>query len=287
MDVQSIVIAAAIVGAVGLFAGLLLGIASEKFKVKVNETEVKVRECLPGNNCGACGFPGCDGLAAAIAKGEAAPGSCPVGGSPVEAKIKSVLDEAAGASEDKPADTNDGSSEEEKKPAQVKVAHVRCRGTCDKAKDAYEYVGPADCRIASNSPGGGPKACANGCLGMGSCVKACQFGAIKIVNGVAVIDRDKCKSCTKCVAACPRGIIEMVPYDAAGEGATALVECSSRDFGKDVKAVCAVGCIGCGMCERSCPTGAITVENNIAHVDYEKCVGCGACKAKCPVKVIV
>ena len=274
MDVQSILIAAAIVGAVGLFAGLLLGIASEKFKVKINETEVKVRECLPGNNCGACGFPGCDGLAAAIAKGEARPGSCPVGGEPVEKKIKEVM----GADEE-----TDGEGGE----AVKLVAKVKCRGTCDKAKDSYDYVGPHDCRIASNSPGGGPKACANGCLGMGSCVKACQFGAISIVNGVAVIDRDKCKSCTQCVATCPRGIIEMVPYDAAGEGATALVECSSKDFGKDVKAVCAVGCIGCGMCARNCPTGAIAVENNLAKVDYSKCVGCGACKEKCPVKVII
>ncbi len=288
MDVQSILIAAAVVGAVGLFAGLLLGIASEKFKVKINETEVKVRECLPGNNCGACGFPGCDGLAAAIAGGEASPGSCPVGGAPVEAKIKEVLEESKASTdgqtlEQEEADKADKTSDSEVK----KVAHVRCRGTCDKAKDAYEYIGPHDCRTASNTPGGGPKACANGCLGMGSCVKACQFNAINIVNGVAVIDRDKCRSCTQCVAVCPRGIIEMVPYDAAGEGATALVECSSRDFGKDVKAVCAVGCIGCGMCARNCPTGAITVEGNLAHVDYGKCTGCGVCRQKCPVKVII
>ena len=278
MDVQSIIIAAAIVGAVGLFAGLLLGIASEKFKVKVNETEVKVRECLPGNNCGGCGYPGCDGLAAAIAKGEARPGSCPVGGEPVEKAIKEVLGSGS----------KDAEGEADDAEELVKlVAHVHCRGTCDKAKEAYEYVGPKDCRIATNSPGGGPKACANGCLGFGSCAKACQFDAIRIVNGVAVIDRDKCKSCSQCVATCPRGLIKMVPYDAAGEGNLALVECSSKDFGKDVKAVCEVGCIGCGMCARNCPVEAIKVENNLAVVDYEKCVGCGACKAKCPVKVII
>ena len=263
MDITAILIAAAIVGAVGLFAGLLLGVASEKFKVAINETEIAVRECLPGNNCGACGYPGCDGLAAAIAKGEAPGNACPVGGEPVAKKIGEILGE-------------------DDMGAGVKlVAHVMCKGDCEKARDAYEYVGPKDCRIASNTPGGGPKGCAKGCLGFGSCAAACPFGAISIQDGIAVVDKDKCRSCKQCVAVCPRHIIEMIPYDAG-----AVVECSSNDFGKDVKAVCAAGCIGCGLCARSCPKEAITVEDHLARVDYEKCVGCGACKAKCPVKII-
>ena len=263
MDITAILLAAAIVGAVGLFAGVLLSLASEKFKVKVNETEIQVRECLPGNNCGACGYPGCDGLAAAIAKGDAPANACPVGGDPVAKKISEIVGGEEGA-------------------GSVKlVAHVMCKGDCEKAKEAYEYVGPKDCRIATNTPGSGPKGCDKGCLGFGSCVAACQFGAISIQNGIAVVDREKCKSCKQCVAACPRHIIEMIPYDAG-----AVVNCNSNAFGKEVKDVCAAGCIGCGLCARNCPQEAITVTDHLAKVDYEKRVGCGACKAKCPVKII-
>lgn len=261
MDIISVVIAAVVVGVVGIFAGVLLGVASEKFKVKVNETEIKVREVLPGNNCGGCGYPGCDGLAAAIAKGEAKSSGCPVGGDEVAKKIAEIVG---------------GDS------ASVKmVAHVKCSGDCNKAKDVYDYVGPLDCKLAANAPGGGPKGCAYGCLGFGSCKKACQFGAISIIDGIAVIDKDKCKSCGMCVAECPRHIIDMIPYDAG-----AVVECNSKDFGKDVKTVCQSGCIGCGICQKNCPEGAITVENHLATIDYEKCTGCGTCKEKCPVKVI-
>lgn len=261
MDIMSIVIAAAVVSVVGIFAGILLGVASEKFKVDVDEKEIAIRELLPGNNCGGCGYPGCDGLACAIAKGEASPSGCPVGGEEVAKKIAEIVGGEAST---------------------VKmVAHVKCAGDCNKAKDAYDYVGPKNCKIAANAPGGGPKACSYGCMGYGSCQAVCQFGAISIVDGIAVIDKDKCKSCGMCVAECPRHIIEMVPYDAG-----AIVECNSKDFGKDVKAVCQSGCIGCGICAKNCPQNAITVDNYLAKVDYDKCTGCGTCKEKCPVKII-
>ena len=124
MNINAVLIAAAVVGVVGILAGILLGVASEAFKVKVDEKEIKVREALPGNNCGACGYPGCDGLAAAIAKGEAKPGTCPVGGEPVAKAIAEIVGGDADV---------------------VKmVANVRCKGDCDKAKEAYEYVGPKD-----------------------------------------------------------------------------------------------------------------------------------------------
>lgn len=261
MDIISVVIAAAVVGIVGILAGVLLGVASEKFKVKVDETEIKVRELLPGNNCGGCGYPGCDGLAAAIAKGEAKANGCPVGGDEVAKKIAEIVG----------GDTDS-----------VKMAaHVKCIGDCNKAKDVYEYVGPQDCKLASNAPGGGPKGCTYGCLGYGACKAVCQFDAISIVDGVAVIDKEKCKACGMCVSECPRHIIEMIPYEAG-----AIVECNSKEFGKEVKAVCQAGCIGCGICQKNCPEGAITVENNLAKIDYDKCTGCGTCKEKCPVKVI-
>ena len=262
MSIMGIVIAAAVVGAVGLVIGVLLGVASEKFKVEVDEKEILVRNELPGNNCGGCGYPGCDGLAKAIAAGEAAVDACPVGGAPVGAKIAAIMGVEAGG-------------------AEKQVAFVKCKGTCDKTNMQYRYYGIDDCRKVSVVPGAGEKACAYGCMGYGTCVKACQFDAIHIVDGVAVVDKEKCVACGKCVAACPNHLIELVPYKAEH-----LVQCSSHDKGKDVKAKCENGCIGCTLCTKQCEVGAIHMENNLAVIDYSLCTNCGKCAAKCPAKVI-
>ena len=262
MSIMGIIIAAAVVGAVGLVIGVLLGVASEKFKVEVDEKEILVRNELPGNNCGGCGYPGCDGLAKAIAAGEAAVDACPVGGAPVGAKIAAIMGVEAGG-------------------AEKQVAFVKCTGTCDKTNMQYRYYGIDDCRKVSVVPGAGEKACAYGCMGYGTCVKACQFDAIHIVDGVAVVDKEKCVACGKCVAACPNHLIELVPYKAEH-----LVQCSSHDKGKDVKAKCENGCIGCTLCTKQCEVGAIHMENNLAVIDYSLCTNCGKCAAKCPAKVI-
>lgn len=262
MSIMGIIIAAAVVGAVGLVIGVPLGVASEKFKVEVDEKEILVRNELPGNNCGGCGYPGCDGLAKAIAAGEAAVDACPVGGAPVGAKIAAIMGVEAGG-------------------AEKQVAFVKCKGTCDKTNMQYRYYGIDDCRKVSVVPGAGEKACAYGCMGYGTCVKACQFDAIHIVDGVAVVDKEKCVACGKCVAACPNHLIELVPYKAEH-----LVQCSSHDKGKDVKAKCENGCIGCTLCTKQCEVGAIHMENNLAVIDYSLCTNCGKCAAKCPAKVI-
>ena len=162
------------------------------------------------------------------------------------------------------------------------VAFVKCAGTCDKAKSKYKYAGNEDCVSAMSVPGGGPKACSFGCTGFGSCVKVCDFDAIHVINGVAVVDKEKCVACGKCVATCPKSLIELVPYAAPHK-----VQCSSKEFGKAVKEVCSAGCIGCKMCTRVCEADAITVENNIAKIDYSKCTGCGKCAEKCPAKIIL
>ena len=260
--VTGIIIAAAVVGILGILIGIFLGIASEKFKVEVDEKEILVRNELPGNNCGGCGYAGCDALAKAIAAGQAEVGACPVGGASTAEKIGAILGVAGGT-------------------AEKKVAFVKCKGTCDKTKVQYNYYGVDDCKKVSVVPGAGEKACTYGCMGYGSCVKACAFDAIHVVDGVAVVDKEKCVACGKCVSSCPNHLIELVPYKAEH-----LVQCSSHDKGKDVKSVCESGCIGCTLCTKQCEFDAIHMEDNLAVIDYEKCTNCGKCAEKCPVKVI-
>ncbi|MCI8373446.1 MAG: RnfABCDGE type electron transport complex subunit B [Lachnospiraceae bacterium] len=262
MDIGGILIAAAVVGGAGVIIGIFLGVFGEKFKVEVDEREIKVREQLPGNNCGGCGFAGCDGLAAAIAKGEAAVDACPVGGAPVGKAIGEIM----GVS-------SEGSVH--------KVAFVKCAGDCEKAKEVYNYYGNEECTAMEFVPNKGSKGCNYGCLGYGSCVKACPFDAIHIVDGIARVDKEKCKACGKCVAVCPRNLIELVPYEA-----NYLVQCNSKEKGKDVMKNCDVGCIGCRLCEKNCPKQAVSVTDNLAHIDTDLCVQCGLCAQKCPKKII-
>lgn len=260
---EGIITATVIVGVVGLIVGLFLGIAAISFKVDVNEREEAILEALPGNNCGGCGYAGCSGLAAAIVKGEAPVNACPVGGEAVGNTIAAIMGVEAEA-------------------ANKKVAFVHCKGDCNKAKTDYQYYGVEDCTMVAFVPGGGPKSCNYGCLGYGSCVKACPFDAIHIVDGIAVVDKEACKACGKCVAACPKNLISLVPYDAKH-----IVACSSKDKGPVAMKACEVPCIGCGLCKKNCPSGAIEVVDFHAIIDQEKCTKCGKCAEVCPKKCIV
>ncbi|MDO4478507.1 MAG: RnfABCDGE type electron transport complex subunit B [Lachnospiraceae bacterium] len=262
MNLTAILTAAAFIGGVGLIIGILLTIAGKVFYVKVDEKVVAVRNCLPGNNCGGCGFPGCDGLAEAIAKGEAPVDGCPVGGSPVAGAISDIMGVAAPSGE-------------------RMVAFVKCSGTCDKTSFQYHYYGNMDCWQMLVATGSGEKGCQYGCMGYGSCVAVCPFDAIRIQNGRAAVDPDKCKACGKCLNNCPRHLIELVPVSAQYR-----VRCSSHDKGKAVKAVCRAGCIGCGLCAKNCEQSAITLTDNLAYINQELCIGCGKCAEKCPVKII-
>ena len=163
-----------------------------------------------------------------------------------------------------------------------KVAFVKCAGTCENASNVYEYYGIKDCTMANLMQDGGQKGCSYGCLGFGSCVKACPFDAIHVENGIAVVDKEACKACGKCIEACPKKLIELIPYKQK-----TFVQCSSHDKGKALMSVCTVGCIGCKLCERSCEAGAITVLNGLAHIDADKCTNCGVCAEKCPRKIII
>ncbi|HKM05218.1 MAG TPA: RnfABCDGE type electron transport complex subunit B [Lachnospiraceae bacterium] len=262
MDFISIIVAMLVVGSVGLFMGLFLGIAGIKFKVTIDEKEEAVLGVLPGYNCGGCGYAGCASLATAIAKNEAAPNACPVGGEPVSRLVGEIMGVEVEAGE-------------------KKVAFVQCAGTCTKTKEEYEYSGVEDCRMLNFVPNKGAKSCNYGCTGYGNCVKACMFDAIHVIDGIAVVDEDKCKACGKCIEACPRDLIEMIPYKAEYR-----VACKSNDKGPVTMKICEVGCIGCGLCKKACPADAITVEHFLAYIDQSKCISCGACKEVCPKKTI-
>ena len=260
---EGIITATVIVGVVGLVVGLFLGIAAISFKVDVDEREEAILEVLPGNNCGGCGYAGCSGLAAAIVKGEAPVNACPVGGENVGNKVAGIMGVEAGSSN-------------------KQVAFVHCKGDCNKAKIDYKYYGVEDCAMVSFVPGGGPKSCNYGCLGFGNCVKACPFDAIHIVDGIAVVDKEACKACSKCVAACPKNLISLVPYDAKH-----IVACSSKDKGPVAMKACDVACIGCGLCKKNCPNEAIEVVDFHAVINQEKCTKCGKCAEVCPKKCIL
>lgn len=250
-----------VLGGLGLVFGVILSIASNVFAVEIDPKVEEIRTVLPGANCGACGFPGCDGLANAIADGKANTNACVVGGKSVAEALSDIMGVNAVN-----IDRN--------------VATVLCQGDCNKAKEKYRYEGIQDCR-AANILQSGSKTCTFGCLGCGTCKDVCDFGAIEIVNGVAVINKDKCTACMKCINVCPKAIIELVPYDNQY-----VVKCKSKDSGKEVKSKCSIGCIGCQICVKNCPVDAFSFENNLAKINYEKCINCGVCAEKCPTKAI-
>lgn len=262
MNITAILTSVIVIALLGLVLGLFLGISAKKLAVETDPREEKIIEVLPGANCGGCGYAGCSACASAIVSGEASVNQCPVGGDDVASKIANIMGVDAGGS------------------AKLR-AFVKCNGDCEKASEDYEYTGAKDCMMAGFVPGGGSKSCNYGCLGFGNCMKACPFDAIHIINNVAVVDKEACKACAKCVAACPKHLIELVPYDSQY-----AVSCSSKDKGPDAMKTCKVSCIGCGLCKKNCPNEAIDVVDNLAAIDYDKCTNCGTCKEKCPKKSI-
>ena len=259
---KEILIPVAILGAMGLIFGVLLGIASKIFSVKKDERISEIEEVLPGANCGGCGFAGCSAYAKAIVESGAKISLCSAGGQDAADNIAKIM----GMTSEKQEKT---------------VARVFCKGALDKANVKLEYVGVADCFAASRIAGG-PKECEYGCIGLGSCVSVCKFGALSVVDGVAVVDEEKCVSCGACVKKCPKNLIKIVP--AAKHHA---VLCSNKDKGIVAKNLCKQSCIGCGICVKNCPNDAIKVENNLARIDYDICWDCGVCAEKCPKKIIV
>ena len=268
---MDIVIAIVILGGLGLIFGLVLAAASKIFYVETDPRLDQLNECLPGANCGGCGYAGCGGYAEAVLNGEAPIGKCASGGNECAAAMAKIMGVQA-------------------QEVTRKVALVRCSGakTYDKdgnlvtgARIKAEYEGFKDCVAASKVGGNGPLSCKFGCLGFGSCVKACKYDAISVVNGVAVVDEDKCVGCMSCAAACPRDLI--VPVE---PHRNVVIACASLAKGAVTTRGCTAGCIGCGLCKKICPHDAITVEHNLAVIDYSKCDNCGLCATVCPKHLI-
>lgn len=258
---MEILTAVLVLGGLGLGLGLVLALASRAFAVEADSRLDGIMAVLPGANCGGCGYAGCSAFARALLDGKAGAGGCPVGGVAVSEKLAGIL------------------GIETEKNTRL-TALVKCSGGL-RASKKYDYVGISDCRSAMYV-GGGPLECQYGCIGLGTCVKGCPFGAISLVEGVAVVDHERCTGCLRCVSTCPKNIIVPVPYYT-----DVNVACSSREKGGQLRKICDIGCLGCRICEKTCKHDAIHVAENLAVIDFDSCTGCGDCAEKCPRKLII
>lgn len=258
---NDITIAVLVISGLGLIFGIGLSYASRVFAVEVDERVTQIREVLPGANCGACGFAGCDAYANAVVTGNAEVNCCSVGGNDVAGQIAAIMGvESTGV----------------KRTA----ARVLCNGRCSVSKEKYTYQGIDDC-FAAAQLFNGHKACSYGCLGHGNCAKACPFDAIVMTGGIARVIEDRCRACEKCISACPKHLIEMIAKDKKYS-----VMCRSKDKGAATKSNCEVGCIGCMRCVKACRFEAISMDGPLAKIDYTKCTNCGECTLVCPTMAI-
>ena len=259
---MAILYSALVLGALGLIFGLILNFAGIKFHVETDERIEKIRACLGGANCGACGYAGCDAFAQAVVKGEAMVNGCAPAGDKGAKAIAEIMGVETGSSE-------------------RLVARVLCQGAYGVAKERYVYDGYKSCAVAAGIAGG-PKQCRFSCIGLGDCMAHCAFGAIHMENGLCVIDESLCRACGTCVANCPRGVITLMP-----QSQKVAVKCRNSDVAREARKVCMHACIGCGLCKKNCASEAITVENGFARIDPDKCIGCGKCASVCPSQAIV
>lgn len=252
-----ILIAIGVLLAISLLCATILIVALRFMKVEEDDTVKRIRECLPGVNCGACGYTGCDGYAKALAEGTAKTNLCVPGADAVAADIAAILGVAA-------------------EDVKEMYAFVHCNGTCDATEKKAELSGVETCRAASLLWGGAGN-CVYACIGLGDCAAKCPVNAINVKNGVAKVDNSLCIGCGMCEDVCPNHVITLVPqtYKVA-------VRCSNKDKGAEAMKVCKNSCIACRKCEKTCPSGAITVIDNLAVIDYDKCILCGKCAEVCP-----
>ncbi len=252
--------------AIGIAAAVILFFVAQKFKVIEDPRIDEVEAALPGANCGGCGLAGCRAFAEAVVKAESLEGfNCPVGGNELNAIIAPII--GAEATESEPM-----------------IAVIRCNGTRANAKKKVDYEGTESCAFV-HSLFSGESGCPNGCLGLGDCVDVCSFDAIYIdkESGLPIV-KDNCVACGACVSACPRSIIEL--RKKGKKDRRIFVACVNTEKGAPAKKNCSVACIGCGKCVKACPFEAISLENNLAYIDYEKCKLCRKCVLECPTGAI-
>jgi Na+-translocating ferredoxin:NAD+ oxidoreductase RNF subunit RnfB len=247
----------------GTIFGFLLAYTAKKFAVKTDPKVEQVNDLLAQAHCGACGYAGCEQYAEAVVNDpNISPSLCV----PAGEKAALLIAELTG------------------KKAEIRekqFARIMCRGGLKEAAKKYKYEGVPDCRAAVLA-GGGDKTCVYGCLGYGTCERVCPFDAIKMSdNGLPVVDMDKCTACGKCVAACPKKVIEILPASKA-----VVVVCHSKDKAAETRKHCSAGCIACGICVKVCPFDAPTVTSNLSRIDPVKCSVCGLCVPKCPTGAI-
>ncbi|MCL1806564.1 MAG: RnfABCDGE type electron transport complex subunit B [Oscillospiraceae bacterium] len=258
---DNVVIAIGSVTAIGAVLAALISVASKLMAVKTDERAALILECLPGSNCGACGYPGCSGYANALLSGGAAINLCTPGGAAAAKRLSEIIGGEAGRVEER-------------------LAVVHCRGDCNAIQTKMEYTGIQTCR-AAKPLFGGEGACAFGCLGYGDCKPVCPSGAIWIENGLAHIIKRLCTGCGLCVKACPNKLITIEDADE-----TSFILCKNIEKGGVARKKCVNACIGCKKCARECPSGAITIEDNLAVIDYEKCTHCEHCAETCVTNCI-
>lgn len=265
MTVVAISLAAATLFCMAMLMSFILGWANRAFHVEVDPRVEAVLNALPGANCGGCGYIGCSDYAEAVADGESV-SKCTVGGSSCAADLADIMGVEVGE-------------------ALPYRPVVHCGAYLEDRLGRHEYRGMQTC--ASANLLADVQGCTFGCLGLGECVEACQFDAIHILDGLAVVDYEKCVGCGACTKVCPRNIISMVPFKA--EQVLAVV-CSNKDSAKESRKVCKVGCIGCKACARLCDL--FDMDENLAVLDYDGyspdfSVDLEKACEKCPTKSVV
>ena len=257
----------AVLAGLGLVLAFVLYLIATKFKVQEDPRIDEIEKVMPGANCGGCGYAGCRAFADAAVKDTTLEGHyCPVGGDEVMGKVAAIL-----------------GIEAVKKAPQVAV--VRCNGTCENRPKTNIYDGAKTCRIKA-ALYSGDTGCPFGCLGCGDCVAACSFGAISMDpgTGLPVVDDTKCTGCGACAKACPKQIIEL--RNKGPRSMRVFVSCVNKDKGAVARKACNAACIGCGKCAKVCAHEAITVQDNVAYIDFTKCKLCKKCVAECPTGAI-